>query len=220
MLLEDIHILSADIEGQARFYGEQLGLPCRKVREDLLRVTCGENRLWLHASPGRKVFYHFAFLIPTGSLEWAIAFAKEHKLKILYNKGEIITHFDKGRAVYFEDADRNIAEFIERPLVDYPGKRHFQISDLIKINEIGCPSPEPLRLAETLCEEYGIVPMARQRFDDGFCWVGDHEGVILVPKVGRHWLPTERPAIPSPAKVVYSSEGESYCYRHHWPFDD
>ena len=147
-----------------------------------------------------------------------MVFAESKGLNLLPYKGESIIHFDNGRAVYFYDADENIAEFIERPLVDYPSKRNFSIHDLIKINEIGIPSAKPLRQAQLLCEDYGIVPMDTERFDNEFCWVGDHEGVILSPIAGRNWLPTDRPCIPSPALVRYESEGKSYEYRSEWPF--
>jgi len=218
MHIEEVHLQSSNLDAQEAFYGSKLGLPIQRVLDSQLTIQCGENKLIFHQSRASSYFYHFAFLIPTGSLEHAITFAKENNLNLLPYHNEKIIHFDNGRAIYFCDADNNIAEFIERPLVKYPAKHSFSIDDLIKINEIGIPTSAPLIQAQLLCDEYGIVPMAAERFDDDFCWVGDHEGVILTPAAGRNWLPTDRPCVPSPTMVKYVSEGKSYTYRSDWPF--
>ena len=56
----------------------------------------------------------------------------------------------------FYDKDENIVEFIERPLVNYPKSNNFSIDQVIKLNEIGLPHIDPIKMANTLVEEFGI----------------------------------------------------------------
>jgi catechol 2,3-dioxygenase-like lactoylglutathione lyase family enzyme len=218
MHIQEVHLISSNLDAQEGFYGKKLGLPIQRLSETELSIQCGENELFFHQRKPSPYFYHFAFLIPTGALEHAIAFAHRNNFDLLPYRGKNIIHFENGRAIYFYDADNNIAEFIERPLLNYPPKSSFSINDLIKINEIGIPTTTPLLQANLLCEEYGIVPMSAEHFDNEFCWVGNHEGVILTVVAGRNWLPTNRPCIASPTMVKYVSEGKSYVYRSDWPF--
>lgn len=219
MKIEELHLLSNDLDLQEVFYGSTMGFITERRSDGRLHVHCGETMLIFHSSESSSYFYHFCFLIPTGSIESAIAFANGIALKLLPNQGKTITHFDNGRSVYFHDGNENIAEFIERPLVDYPVKASFSIDDLIRINEIGLPTPAPERIAKELCDDYGIVPLAPESFDDVFCWAGDHEGVIIVVKEGRGWLPTGRPCIAAPFKVLYKESTRFFEYRHDWPID-
>ncbi len=211
MRIEDVHLYSPDLQAQKAFYGQTLGFPV-EMEEQRLRVETGKNRLYFYPCDGLATLYHFAFLIPTGSLEGAMDFLKAKGLSLLtYHDSEII-HFPHGRAIYFEDADRNIAEFIERPLIQGSSHKAFDIQEVIRLNEISTCTRDTLSLAESLTTDYGIKALHTERFDTDFCWVGDHEGVILVAREGRHWLPTQRPAIPSPFSVSYTEGGRTFTY--------
>ena len=211
MRIEDVYLYSPDLHAQALFYGETLGFPV-EMEDERLRVDTGKNRLYFYPYAGPELLYHFAFLIPTGSLESAMDFLKAKGLSLLPYKESEIIHFDHGRAIYFEDADRNIAEFIERPLIQGPSHRHFDTEQVVRLNEVSTCSRDTLSLADRLTTNYGIKALHTERFDTEFCWVGDHEGVILVAREGRHWLPTQRPAIPSPFSVTYTEGGRSFTY--------
>ncbi len=219
MKIDELHLLSNDLKSQEEFYGYILDLDTAWKSDGRLEILCGKTLLVLHPYKSSSVFYHFCFLIPTGSLERAMVFMEGLGLELLLNNGETITHFDNGRSIYFHDGNENITEFIERPLVDFPHKESFDISDLININEIGLPTPEPEQIATELCDDHGIIPLAPEHFDDVFCWAGDHEGAIIVVKEGRGWLPTGRPCISAPFKVSYREGDTPFEYRHEWPFD-
>ena len=95
----------------------------------------------------------------------------------------------------FFDKDGNIAEFIERPTLDYPTTNQFSIENVIKLNEIGLPVQEPIKTAHRIIEALTIQPIDIIAFKENFCWVGDFNGVVIVVKAGRHWLPTKIPSI-------------------------
>jgi catechol 2,3-dioxygenase-like lactoylglutathione lyase family enzyme len=219
MRIEDVYLYSPDLQAQEAFYGKTLGFIV-EMEEQRLRVDTGQNRLYFYPYTGPELLYHFAFLIPTGSLESAMDFLKAKGLSLLPHNDSEIIHFPHGRAIYFEDADRNIAEFIERPLIQGPSHRHFDAQQVVRLNEVSTCSRDTLALAERLTTDYGIKALHTERFtstplstcDTEFCWVGDHEGVILVAREGRHWLPTQRPAIPSPFSVTYTEEGQTFTY--------
>ncbi|WP_299216497.1 hypothetical protein [uncultured Aquimarina sp.] len=149
-------------------------------------------------------------MIPTGSIEYAIDFLEELNIELLPYKGEKIIQFDSGCAIYFYDKDENIVEFIERPLANYPKSNNFSIDQVIKLNEIGLPHTDPIRMANTLVKEFGINPINKNSFRENFCWVGDHNGVIIVTKEGRNWLPTYKPGIVNDFTICYKDIEKEY----------
>ena len=124
--------------------------------------------------------------------------------------GKKIVHFNPGMAVYFNDADDNIVEWIERPSVPESQGVKFHPSNLICVNEVGFPVRNPRNIAQKLMEEYGVIPANPDEFGDEFCWVGDARGVLIVVKKGRHWLPTERPSVYNYFEIRYWSNGHTY----------
>lgn len=192
MQIKELKIFSNDIEGQHRFYAEVLGFECLRKSTSILEVSTRENVLVFEKRGGRRC-YHFAFMISPKSLESAILYLERRSVELLRYKGEKMVHFDSGRAIYFYDMDGNIVEFIERPsLIKYRSSTVFSVDEVIKVNEIGLPVKHPLQCAERLVEEFHIEPLNRAGFNDTFCWVGDYNGVIIVVKEGRNWLPTEK----------------------------
>ena len=206
MQILELQLFSTNLNAQEEVLGNKLGFPI-ETKEDQLIIFCGENKLIFQKSE-RQFYYHYCFLIPTGSLESAIIFLDEKRFDPVPYEGERIIHFDNGRSVYFYDGDGNIAEFIERPLTNYSEKDTFKIEDVIKLNEIGLPVTSPLDTSEELISKYSIVPLSQETFRDDFCWVGDHHGVILVTKIGRNWMPTQRQAEVNDLAIRYSDGGD------------
>lgn len=203
MQIEELTLYSKNLDQQEQFYTETLGFSTNRIGKDTLLVTCGESTIRFER---REVQYpyHFAFLIPTGSLENAIAWCASRNIPLLPYKGVPIIHFENGRSIYFYDADGNIAEFIERPLLDYPSASSFSITSVIKVNEIGLPVESPEFAAKRLETEGRIQPLDSKAFNDVFCWVGDHHGVVIVVKEGRNWLPTTIPGVFNDFELKYS----------------
>ena len=193
MEIKSLRIYSQNFKEQLHFYKEVLGFKISSITESF-KVLCKENELIFERSDD-VFYYHFAFLIPTGSLRSAIEFLREKGIELLLHNGREIIDFKTGEAIYFYDKDENIVEFIERPDLDYPHKNTFSINDVIKLNEIGLPVDNPKEMAYNLITNYGIRPINKDAFTSEFCWVGDFNGVIIVTKKGRNWLPTNKPGM-------------------------
>ncbi|WP_299252067.1 VOC family protein [uncultured Aquimarina sp.] len=208
MEIKSLKILSKNIEAQKVFYRNILGFSY-ELESTGFKVKTQENTLSFEKSE-KEHYYHFAFLIPTSSIEYAIDFLEKLNIKLLLYKGEKIIEFDNGRAIYFYDKDENIVEFIERPLVNYPVSNSFSIDQVIKLNEIGLPDITPIKMANTLINKFGINPINKNMLSETFCWVGDHNGVIIVTKEGRNWLPTNKPGIVNDFTICYQENGIEY----------
>jgi len=209
MEIRALKLFSNKIDEQEDFYRNVLGFDCSRISESLLEIHAGSTKLIFEAST-QKIFYHFAFLIPTGSLHSAIDFLESKSLRLLPLNENIVIQFESARAIYFYDKDGNIVEFIERPTLNFPASHDFSIASVIKINEIGLPVSEPGKMAQRLSSEFGIKPMKDAPFADHFCWVGDHNGAIIVVKAGRNWLPTENPGIINDFSIKYRDQGLDY----------
>ena len=207
MEIKKLTLFSNNLIEQEQFYGNKLGFPTDRINDNRVVINTQENQLIFESSKN-NFCYHFAFLIPTGSLESAMDFLKKRNIQLLPFKGSEIIHFNSGRSIYFYDMDGNIAEFIERPTLQYPSINDFSIEQVIKVNEIGLPVKNTLKMANYIVDELGINPINKSEFSNTFCWVGDFNGVIIVVKEGRNWLPTNIPGSTNDFSVVYSEEGE------------
>ena len=209
MEIIELKIFSNKINAQEDFYKNILGFHCSRATNSILEIQAGDTKLILEKST-KKFFYHFAFLIPTGTLNAAIDFLELNSVQLLPLNGEKIIQFTSGKAIYFYDEDGNIAEFIERPTLDYPSCSDFSIESIIKLNEIGLPVSDPKKMTERITNEFGIKPIKNAPFNDRFCWAGDYNGVIIVIKEGRNWLPTKKPGIINDFSIKYMAEGKDY----------
>ena len=190
MKIKNLKLGSKNIQKQQEFYADILGFEIRKIANNEVAVKAGFTELVFSEELESPALYHYAFLIPAGSVEVAIQYVESRKIDLLPLEGDKIIHFDTGRSIYFFDAEGNIAEFIERPSLDYPSKQTFDIDDVICVNEIGLPVTNTLKISHELMTSHSIQPINPKAWNENFCWVGDHEGAVIVVKEGRHWMPT------------------------------
>jgi len=209
MQIKFLKLFSKNIEAQKEFYQNLLGFSCEE-RANGFKIITKENSLLFEKSE-KNVYYHFAFLIPTDSILEAITFLENKNIRLLPYKGEKIIQFDQGKAIYFFDQDKNIVEFIERPLTNYTKNTTFDIEQVIKLNEIGLPHKTPTLMADILMNNYGIHPINKGSFRENFCWVGDHHGVIIITQEGRNWLPTDKPGVINDFAICYEDMGKEFC---------
>lgn len=52
----------------------------------------------------------------------------------------------------------------------------------------------PLDFAKELVDKFGIELVEGGIFRKDFVWCGDYEGVVLIPEIGRNWIPCDKPA--------------------------
>ena len=69
--------------------------------------------------------------------------------------------------------------------------------------ELGLPVADPLTAVAQLEDELGLDVFDGDR--DAFTAVGDPEGLFIVVRPGRNWLPTELAAAECPAAVTIES---------------
>jgi hypothetical protein len=129
---------------------------------------------------GQQTPHHFAF--HTASLEpWQRRFdaTEEHDF----------SGWDGARAVYFRDPEQNVVEVLARP----------EPRPELTLAEVGLPV-ENVRAAVEALAELGVEPY--REWDETFAPLGDADGLLIVVRVGRGWIPYDVPARPAPIEVT------------------
>jgi catechol 2,3-dioxygenase-like lactoylglutathione lyase family enzyme len=129
---------------------------------------------------GDATLHHFAF--HTASLEpWqrSLEVTEEHDF----------SGWDGARAVYFRDPEQNVVEVMARP---HPRPE-------LALAEVGLPV-EDVRAAVAALAELGIEPY--RDWDETFAPLGDADGLLIVVRTGRGWLPYDVPAGTAPVDVT------------------
>lgn len=209
MEIKKLYLHSKNITKQLHFFKNVLGFNVEQIAEDEIILYSGLNQVHFKNSDADYI-YHYAFLIPTGTLHSAIDFLEKKEIELLRYDGKKVIDFTTGQAIYFYDADGNIGEFIERPSLGISSDQPFSIDQVVRLNEIGLPVNNPLEMAKKLIKKYGIQPAEPQIMREDFCWVGDYNGVIIVPKTGRNWMPTTIPSTPNNFSIWYQEDGKDY----------
>lgn len=212
MEILELTLPSTNIEAQHHLFSQSLGFQVERISDDQIAVNCGQTKLRFEESPEPSVF-HYCFLVPPGCLPSLIAFLDQRDFVPLRYEGERIVDFGNGKSVYFFDSDGNIAEFIERPSLGVNPKVEFSIADVICVNEIGIPAKNPIEYAQRLIREFGVQPMTDAIWREDFVWCGDFRGVFLIPKLGRNWMPTDKPAEYNPLRVKFRTAGGVFDIR-------
>ena len=212
MELRKLKLYSKAISSQYNFYKNVLGFHSEFFEKNKISISAGNTQLIFEEDKLSDFIYHFAFLIPNKKIEQAIIFLEKKGIELLKREGEKIIYFGTkenhtGRAIYFFDEDGNIAEFIERESLNFENEDKFSIKQIIKINEIGIPVDDPMEVSRKLINLFKID---LHHLNDAFCWVGDFNGVFIVVKNGRNWLPTKLGAKPNDFEVEFESSKEAY----------
>ena len=129
---------------------------------------------------GKGTPHHFAF--HTASLEpWQRRFdaTEEHDF----------SGWDGARAVYFRDAEQNIVEVLARP----------EPRPELTLAEVGLPVEDVAAAVEALAE-LGVQPY--REWDETFAPLGDADGLLIVVRTGRSWIPYDVPAGTAPVEVT------------------
>ena len=197
MRIRQLTIATRDLEGQAAFYGERLGLPVRRddgaievrLRDSTIRVE--------RAEPGLDARYHFAINVPGDSIRAAVAWLSERHEVLSFDGDPVRTDVGAG-CVYFLDAAGNVVELIASPHVEGGGGA-FGPDSLVEIAEIG--------IAAADVDATGAA--VREAFDEPVRWsdseltaVGDEHAVVIVAPLGRGWVPVDLEARPLPTEIV------------------
>ena len=212
MKIQRLRLYASHLPSLFEFYHERLGFNEISLSEKELHIKAGETELIFEKQP-EGFIYHFAFLIPKAQIAAAIRYLENRNIDLLPYKGKQVIDFTTGKAIYFFDPAGNIVEFIDRPDLDISSDGSFSMNQIIRLNEIGMPVDDPLLVSGQLREAYKIKLVQPEILSENFCWIGDYEGVFIVVKAGRNWLPTKIPSIFNDFEVEFQEADQLYSFR-------
>ena len=210
--IQKLRLYAKELSALFDFYHRRLGFQEVYLQPEQLQIKSGDTALSFDFHPQGFV-YHFAFLIPQGHIPEAIQYLTERKIDLLLYKGKEVIDFGTGKAIYFHDPAGNIVEFIDRPDLGFRPSQAFSPNQVLRLNEIGMPVDNPLEVSEELRNTYKVQLVQPEILQENFCWIGDYEGVFIVVKEGRHWLPTSVPSVYNDFEVEFVEADQRYTFR-------
>ncbi len=186
-----------------RFYGDALGLEAVAPRG----YRVGRTRLSFEAVESGRPFYHFALRVPRNRFDLARDWLAS-RAELLPDKDSGGTTFPfaswNAEACYALDPGDNIVELIaHHELPDESSAAGpFGGTELLGVCELGLVVPDQREAARAL-GRLGIALWDGTLDEPGrLAFMGGREGVLILTRPGRGWMPTDRPAEPHPAEVV------------------
>ena len=209
MKIQELRLYTSNIEKQAAFYSQVLGLEI--VKKSPKNVTFPIGNTLLHFEQKKEATpYHFAINIPANKELEALHWLKS-RLPILKDDQDEIIDFRawNAKAIYFYDQDHNIVELIARKNLKNDTDQNFGPEHFLEISEIGVPTTDIKREFNTLRSVRDIAI-----YDGGFgnfCAIGDETGLfICINREHKKWYPTNDKASPSEFELKLSQNGKTY----------
>jgi catechol-2,3-dioxygenase len=208
MLIHELHLWTANIPVQFKFYTQVLRLPCITSSDREFAVQAGTSRLIFHRDRGAVGGYHVAFNIAENLYEeakiWLLARVPLEEDRYSTDLFHSNNHWNM-HAIYFRDPDENILEFSARHNLVNKGEEPFGPQHLISIGEVGLPA-EDVQEQVMLFHDRMSLAVFDGKFSDTFTAMGDDYGLLIIPVLGREWFPeTGVNAHLLPVKVVVSN---------------
>lgn len=208
MFIKQVDIEVSDLASATSFFADVLEVPVRR-QNDPTDLTIGSSTLILTGGEKRAGVHHLAFDIPPGGFEAHRAWL-EAKLPLL-SSADGTTEFEgppgwNSRSIYFSGPDQMVLELIARRQRPRPWAH---VPELISISEIGVAVTDPLATAQTVQAETGAGVLGSSSPE--FVPVGDHDGLLILVKDGRAWLPrfdVTAHALPLRISVATAGNGE------------
>ncbi len=208
MRITGVTLTVSDVPAAVTFFTEVLELSAI-FAGSTAEVTVGRSILLLSEGPPSAGVHHLAFDIPSDGFEvhrdWLAARVP------LLSSAEGVTEFEgppmwNSRSVYFEGPDRMVLELIarrERP------RTTSHVPEYISLSEVGLAVPDVA--AATASVEQALNARVLGSASDEFAPVGDHDGLLILVRPGRGWLPVfdvESQQLPVQVDVA-PSDGEA-----------
>ena len=205
MFIKELILLTKDIRKTKEFYNGLMELPVTEETGEKISFSMGDSILiFLLTEKYTSPFYHVAFAIPNNKLEEALNWVSKRANVLPYSDNELIADFTgwNAKAFYFHDHQQNILEFITHFDLDTHDGNTFSPASIKNICEIGIVTDDVSSTCKTITEQYNIQPFPKGPFLKDFAVMGDANGLLIVSKTNRGWLPTGRPSEKFPVKVV------------------
>lgn len=211
MNIKELTLYSNNLQEQKRFYTETLGFNLLIDSKDRLSVEIGKSILTFEHTDEEVKQYHFAFNIPSNAEHQALSWLKE-RVDIIKDDNSEIQYFDfwDAYAIYFYDADNNIAEFIARRTLNHESFEEFTEKSVLNICEIGTPTSDLYNVRETLLTE---VKLSQYSGDaTRFCSIGNENGlfICLNKEIKDFWYPTNEKTFSSDYKISFENESNTF----------
>ena len=195
MLIKQLFLLTNDLAGTRQFYHDLLQVQIVGETGAHISFKFGNSLLtFFETSVVQGPFYHFAFSVPNNKLEEALTWATNFIKILSYLASSLIADFKgwNARAFYFHDNNQNILEFITHYDQETFNNSSFTVSLISGICEIGVVVPDVRNACNILNVDYHIPYFIKGPHLNDFSVMGDSNGMLVVSKTGRGWLPTQR----------------------------
>jgi len=202
MHIIELRLLTDCLAEQRNFYTRTLGLALLSETETSVTLRAGAARLlFLQAEPGTYPFYHFAFNIPGNKFALAKAWLALRCPLLEMNGVDQVTHQAwNAQSFYFYDPAGNVVEFIARYNLPNHKSGVFDSHDLLNVSEIGLVVDDIFSTIDAI--EYSLGEKIWKEKSDTFAAIGDDNGLLIIAKLGRIWLLTDKPAEAHPVTVT------------------
>lgn len=209
MFIQSLHLRTNDLATTKKFYTELLQTPVIKESEQHISFAFGHSTLNFYASYESNPFYHVAFSIPDNKLEEALEWVRERTDILPYSEKEIIADFIgwNAKAFYFHDNNQNILEFITHYDLKTSSTQPFSAALITGICEIGVTVEDVDHAGNEFNTLFHLPYFVKGPRLQDFAVMGDANGMFIVSKTGRGWLPTMRPSEKYWTKVLVENDG-------------
>lgn len=202
MHITSVQVSVLDPAATARFFRDVLDLAVETV-DDTPHVRIGTSTLILgRRDAPAEGYYHLAFDIPENHIVAARDLLRS-RIDILPGGTDgVITGPESwnSHSVYFNaPGDLNL-ELIARHRRPTAAATPFSFADIFHISEVGIPVDDTISAVNDLQSTFGIEPFGHP--SAMFAPMGTDDGLIILVRTGRIWLPTEdQAALPLPLLV-------------------
>jgi hypothetical protein len=204
---------SSTLAGLVHFYRDLLGVPVRRAeRGEALGI--GSTTVAFEPVEVGRPFYHFAFRVPRNRFAAARDWLGG-RTDLLPDPSSGDTRFAFGswnaEACYALDPGDNIVELIAHHELpeESPHTGPFTAGELLGVCELGVVVPDP-RAAAVVLEPLGIT-LWDGTLDGGrerLAFLGGRDGVLIICRPRRGWMPTGRPAETCRVDVVAAGHAD------------
>lgn len=208
-----LELFARNLEAQARFYAEKLGLPVSRDLDGQVTIQAGETELiFKKAGPDFAGFVHLAFNIPENKLDDAHAWLDARTTLIPNKNWQEIFFFERWNthAMYCYDAAGNILEFAARHNLKNPSAEAFGSAHILCVSEIGLTTDDVLAQTSRFISKMGLSSF-QETVNNNFVALGDEHGLVLLARKGREWYPnTGKYATFTPVKMRVDVNGRAF----------
>jgi len=196
MKIQELILLTNNLAETKKFYESTMGFKKISETETSVSFAVGTSELIFELTEkNQNPKYHFAFNIPTNSLNDAVHWTSK-RTSLIETENSFITDFEnwKAKAFYFFDNNRNILEFICRTDLKNPTDKPFSVETVLNINEIGIVVDHPLQVADEIVKKTNIGYFTKGPKREDFVAVGNDDGLFVISNPNRKWYPTQEMA--------------------------